>query len=240
MSKSTLILSLLFPILLSPLAASADGLPTGPYIEVSGHGEVHVAPDMLKVSMTLEKTSMDAKVARADVEARAAKVLALARKLGLADKDIDAPAVTVEPQYEWHNGSNGDGKQVLVGQHVTRSIMLTLRDVSRYGDLVDGLFAAGVTRLDGVAPDTSARDKLQQQALGLAVNAARAKAQALASAAGVDLGAVYRISEEGESRGPRPMMMAAMPRASADAAPEYLNGDIEIDADVQVYYLMGK
>lgn len=240
MSKLKLIPALLFPILFSPFAASADGLPTSPYIQVSGHGEVHVAPDMLIVSMTLEKTGMDAKAARADVEGRAAKVIALARKLGLADKDIKAPAVTVEPQYEWHNGSNGDGKQVLVGQHVTRGITLTLRDIARYGDLVDGLFAAGVTRLDGVSPDTSQRDKLQQQALGLAVDAAHGKAVALAAAAGVSLGAAYSIAENGADHGPRPLFMAAANRASGAAAPEYLNGEIEIDADVQVYYLMGK
>lgn len=235
-----LIIFLLFLSLFSPFAVSADGLPTSPYIQVSGHGEVRVAPDMLVVSMTLEKTGMDAKAARADVEGRAAKVIATARKLGLADKDIKAPAVTVEPQYEWHNAPDGSGKQVLTGQHVTRSITLTLRDVSRYGDLADGLFAAGVTRLDGVAPDTSERDKLQQQALGLAVGAAHAKAEALAGSAGVSLGAVYSISEDGGVRAPRPMMMAAMSRASSEAAPEYLNGEIEIDADVQVYYLMGK
>ncbi|HEV7165861.1 MAG TPA: SIMPL domain-containing protein [Gammaproteobacteria bacterium] len=235
-----LIILLLFLILFSPFAVSADGLPQSPYIQVSGHGEVHAAPDMLIVSMTLEKTGMDAKAARADVEGRAAKVIALARKLGLADKDIRAPAVTVEPQYEWHNSSGGDGKQVLVGQHVSRGITLTLRDIARYGDLADGLFAAGVTRLDGVLPDTGERDKLQQEALGLAVGAAHTKALALAAAAGVSLGAAYSIAENGESRGPRPMFMAGASRASAEAAPEYLNGEIEIDADVQVYYLMGR
>lgn len=227
-------------LLLLSSAAFADGLPTGPYIQVSGHGEEHVAPDMLRLSLTLEKTSMDAAAARADVEARATKVLALVRKLGVADKDIKAPAVTVEPQYEWRSGPGSDGKQVLVGQHVVRSIMLTLRDISRYGALADGLFAAGVTRLDGVAPDTSERDKLQQQALADAVADAHVRAAALASGAGVTLGPVFSIAEQGGMRGPRPMMMGAMSREAAAAPPEYLNGEIDIDADVQVYYLIGK
>ena len=225
-------------LLVSP-ALFADGLPGSPWIQVSGHGEEHVAPDILRVSLTLEKTSMDAVTARADVEARAAKVLALARKLGLADKDIRAPAVTVEPQYEWRSAPGGDGKQVLVGQRVQRSMTLTLRDVSRYGTLVDGLFADGVTRLDGVEPDSSERDALQQQALAAAVQDAHAKAVALAQGAGVSLGPVYSVSEQAGSRGPRPLMMAAMSRGNA-AQPEYLNGEIEIDADVQVYYLIGK
>jgi uncharacterized protein len=225
-------------LLVSP-ALFADGLPTSPYIQVSGHGEQHVAPDLFRVSLTLEKTSMDANAARADVEARAAKVLALAHKLGLADKDIQAPAVTVEPQYEWRSAPGGDGKQVLVGQHVQRAMTLTLRDVSRYGALVDGLFAAGVTRLDGVVPDTSERDALQQRAMVAAVQDAHAKAEALAEGAGVALGPVFSVAEQAGMRGPRPLMMGAMSRDNA-APPEYLNGQIEIDADVQVYYLIGK
>lgn len=229
-------------LFLFPFAALADGLPQAPYIQVNGHGEVHVAPDMLAVTLTVEKTGMDATAARADVEARATKVLALARKLGLADKDIKAPAVTVYPQYEWHSGPGGDGKQVLVGQHVTRSIMLTLRDIARYAELVNGLFAAGVTRLDGVSPDRSDRDALQRRALADAVTDARAKAEALAGSAGVRVGAVYSINDLSAERGPRPIMMAAMANADRGAVPqaEYLNGEIEIDADVQVYYLIGK
>ncbi len=234
---------LLFILLfLFPFAAPADGLPQAPYIQVNGHGEVHVAPDMLAVTLTVEKTGMDAAAARADVEVRATKVLALARKLGLADKDIKAPAVTVYPQYEWHSGPGGDGKQVLVGQHVTRNIMLTLRDIARYGELVNGLFAVGVTRLDGVSPDRSDRDALQRRALADAVTDARAKAEALAGSAGVRVGAVYSINDLSTERGPHPIMMAAMANADRGAAPqaEYLNGEIEIDADVQVYYLIGK
>ena len=221
-------------------AAFADGLPTGPYIQVSGHGEEHVAPDMLQVSLTLEKTSMDAVAARADVEARAAKVLALARKLGIADKDIMAPAVTVQPQYEWRSGPGGDGKQVLMGQHVVRRVTLTLRDIARYGDLADGLFAAGVTRLDGVMPDTSRRAALEQQALAAAVADAHNRAEALARGAGVGLGPVFSLAEQGGVRGPRPIMMAAMSREAGPAQPEFLSGEIEIDADVQAYYLIGK
>lgn len=221
-----------------PALALGDGLPSSPYIEVSGHGELHVAPDLAYVNLTLEKTSLDAKAARADVESRAAKVIALARELKIAEKDIKAPAVTVYPEYEWHQTSSGDGKQVLVGQHVTRSISLTLRDLSRYGALADGLFAAGVTRLDDVVPDRSDRDQLQQQALAQAVQDAHGKAQALAAAAGVELGAVYRISEQEGSRAPRPMMMAALKSPGAQQ-PEFLSGEIEIDADVTAYYLMG-
>ena len=229
---------LLFCLL--PFAALADGLPRDPYIQVNGHGELRMAPDMAIISLTLEKTDADAKAARADVEARAAKVIALARKLGLPDKDIVAPAVTSYPVYGCAAGTLGGAssncKRARLGQHVSRAVSLTLHDLSRYGDLVDGLFSIGVTDLGGVAFDRSDRKALQEQVRALAVTDAHDKAAGLAKSAGVTLGAVFSIADQGASGGPRPMMMAM----AAKSAPEYLNGEIEIDADVLMYYLIGK
>lgn len=241
------LLSGLFVSLLLPAYAThADGPPRDPYIQVNGHGELHVAPDMAYVNLTLQQTDIDAKTARADVEGRAAKVIALARKLGLADKDIVAPAVTVYPQYGWVSegggiSSSASGKRAykLIGYNVSRSISLTLHDLSRYGELADGLFSAGVTDLGGVSLDRSDRAALQQQARGLAVQDAHDKAAVLAKSAGVSVGPVFSISEQGGYGGPRPMMAASLSKSAA-ADPEYLNGDIDIGADVQVFYLINK
>src|SRR5579871_3082575 len=232
----------LFLVAFIPVAVLADGLPQAPYIHVTGHGEVHAVPDILRVSLTLEKTSLDAKAARADVEERAAKVLAVAAKLGIADEDIVAPSVTVYPDYQWQQSSissSGQGKQVLTGYHVTRAVTLTLRDVSRYGELADGLFAAGVTRLDSVDPDSSKRVDLQRQAEAAAVADARSKAESLADAADVPLGSMFSLSDAGTPRTPRGVLMAALAPESSKPA-QFLNGEIEIDADVDVYYLIAK
>src|SRR5579872_5138941 len=227
---------LLAPILaLLTLTAAADNLPAKPYIEVSGHGELHLAPDLMHVTLTVEKTDMDLGVARQDVEQRATKVIELARKLGIADKDIEAAAIYVSPQYEWVNRS-----QQFKGQHVTRSISLTLRNIDRYTDLVNGLIIAGVTRLDAVTPDRSDRRALEQKALQLAVIEAHDKAAGMATTAGVSLGPVNSIAEVNNGRGPRPLMMTAeVAGGAAPSGAEYLSGEIEIDADVNVYYLIG-
>ena len=224
------------------VAAGADGMPTSPYIQVSGHGELQLAPDMAYVSLSLDKTAKDAKDARADVEARAAKVIALARKLGIADKDIDAPSVNVSPEYGCESSSlssaGGNCIRKLTGQHVSRSITLTLRDLSRYGELVDGLFQAGVTDLGDPVLDRSDRRAQGQKARALAVADAHDRAAGLAQSAGVTLGSVYSIAEQGGGFGPRPMM--AMAAARSSAAPEYLDGKIEISADLTVFYLINR
>ena len=50
---------LLLLLCLLPVAALADGPPRDPYIQVDGHGEMHVAPDMAVVSLTLETPEED-------------------------------------------------------------------------------------------------------------------------------------------------------------------------------------
>ncbi|HEY1991767.1 MAG TPA: SIMPL domain-containing protein [Gammaproteobacteria bacterium] len=241
----TLLLALLLSV---PALALADGLPSSPYIQVSGRGDLQVAPDMAYVSLSVEKTSLDAKAAREDVEARAAKVIALARALKIADKDIDAPSVTVYPEYGWVTenptlGTSSGSRRVrkLTGQHVARTITLTLRDLGHYGELVDGLFDAGITDLGNVIMDRSDREALQQKARAMAVGDAHARATGLAQSAGVNLGAVYSITEQGGGYAPRPMsMVRAASLDAAPATPEYLDGKIEISADVTVFYLINK
>jgi uncharacterized protein len=236
--KTALFASLL---LLAPLASPADGLPDQAYISVSGHGELQVAPDIAYISITLQKTAPDAQAARADVEARTAKVLAVARKLGIADKDIDAPSISIQPAYEWDRKQPNDAPvQRLVGQHVTRSVMLTLRALDKYGELADGLVQSGVTTAYGVGFDRSDRAAQEQKARALAVADARDHAAGLAQSAGVNLGAVYSITEQGGGYAPRPMRAMALEATSAPSAPEYLSGRIEISAEVSVLYLIGK
>jgi hypothetical protein len=231
-------------LLWAPLAAVSDGLPSSPYIQVSGRGSLEVVPDMATLSLSIEKIAPDAATARTDVEAHTAKVLDAARKIGIADKDIEAPSVSVYPVYGCESSGlssvSGNCARRVTGQHVSRTVTLTLRDLSRYGELADGLFKAGVTDLGNMDMDRSDRRALQQRARALAVADAHDKAAGLAQSAGVTLGAVYSIAEQGNDFGPRPMMARASLGGSAATSPEFLNGKIEISADITVFYLINK
>src|SRR6185312_7575537 len=182
--------------------------------------------------------------ARADVEARTAKVLDAARKAGIVDKDIDAPSVSVYPEYGCESAAfssaSGGCVRKITGQHVSRSVTLTLRDLSRYGELANALFKAGVTDLGNMDMDRSDRRALEQKARALAVADAHDQAAGLAQSAGVTLGAVYSIAEQGNNFDPRPMMARAALAGSSAASPEFLNGKIEISADITVFYLINK
>jgi len=223
-------LALAFAFLLIPLAVLADALPSAPYVQVAGHGSLTVVPDMARVTVTVAKTDQDLSLARNEVERRASEVIAAARKLGIAEHDINAANISIWPEYQWQNNS-----QVLTGQHVSRRIVITLRNFSHYADLIGALVQAGVTTFDTML-DRNDLASLQRQALAKAAEDAHARALALVTAAGTSLGPVYSISENTGFVRPQPVMMAAK-MAPADGA-EYQPGTMEINADVSVVYLL--
>lgn len=220
-------------LLLLPLQALTDGLPSAPCIQVSGHGEISVTPDMLYIGFTVTRTDPELDVARKDVEQRSDKVFALARRLEIAARDIQAQAIYVAPEYTWRNNS-----REFVGQRVTRTFRITLRNLKQYPALIDGLVKAGVSSLDSVTPSRSDMPTLRTRALSAAMDDARARAEALAKSAQVKLGPVYRISDTGNAAsGPRPMLLGAARTAAPESA-AYEPGQIDISADVEVVYLL--
>jgi uncharacterized protein YggE len=208
-------------------------LPSAPYIQVSGHGELSVTPDMLYIGFTVTRTDPELEVARRDVEQRSDKVFAIAKRLEIPVRDIQAQAIYVAPEYTWRNNS-----REFVGQRVTRTFRITLRNLKQYPALIDGLVKAGISSMDSVTPSRSDLSALRTRALSAAMDDAHARAEALAKSAQINLGPVYRISDTGGvASGPRPMMLGAA-RAAAPESATYEPGQIEISADVDVVYLV--
>jgi uncharacterized protein YggE len=85
------------------------------------------------------------------------------------------------------------------------------------------------------ASDPSAAD---HQALAAAMTAARAKAEALAGAAGVSLGGVTRVEEEGGGPvGPMPKFRAmAAAEMAADAPTEVAAGDLTVTRLIRAWF----
>lgn len=220
--------------LLAGVPASADGLPAVPYLQVMGHGEVKVVPDMLNIALTVTQVDAKLAVARADVEKRSNAVIALAKRLGIAKPDIQAQAIYVAPEYSWQNN-----KREYAGQRVTRTFSLILRNLDRYPALLDGLVKAGISSVDSVTASRSDMAVLRTRALTAAMQDAAARGETLASSAHAELGKVFSITETGDNfPGPRPMMASAGMRGAAATSAVYEPGLVSVSADVSVVYLL--
>ncbi len=227
-------LALLVLLALAGALAACSPPPAGQAAEprsisVRGEGEVRAVPDLVILSVQVSATAERLGEAQAEVDAIGGRVLQAANAAGVAEDDVKASRIQAAPEYEWQ-----EGRRILRGQQVSRDFEITLRDAQRYGELVDALLAADITRLGSVRFDFSERGALQREAETLAALAAREQASHLAQTLGARLGPVLRI--QADHHGAAPMLrMEAMAADSRAAAPLKV-GPETVSSSLQVVF----
>ena len=203
----------------------------GRWISVVADGEASVAPDMAVVSFAVSGDGKELAPTRDDVNKRSSAVLAKLRELTIADADLNAPDVGIQPQYDYRKG------QRLTVYRVVRQMTARVRDLDSLGGVLDGLVGAGANEVHGAEMTASDPSAAEHQALRAAVAVARAKAEALAKASGVTLGAVARIEEEPDRSGPPMPKMRMMAMAESVEAPtEVAAGDLTVSRRIRAWF----
>ena len=182
------------PALTPRPAAAVDPTTTTPEhtISVSGTGTVTLKPDVADLHLGVLVNRTTVKAARADAAVAMTKVLAAIKALGIDDKDVQTSNVSLQPTYDYSNGTNPPR---ITGFQMSNSVTVTVRDLAKLGDAIDNGLAAGATSLDGVTFRVNDETAAEAQARQAAMAEAKAKADTLAAAAGVSVGGVASISE---------------------------------------------
>jgi len=200
------------------------------WIGVSAEGEASLAPDLAVVSLSVTGSGVELAATRDDVNARTSGVLARLRDLEIADGDLNAPDVGIHPEYDHRRG------QRLTGYRVTRQVTAWVRDLDRLGEVLDGVVAAGADEIHGARMSAADPSAAEHEALRAAVTAARAKAEVLATAAGVVLGAVARIEEADPTGSPVPRLRMMAMAESADVPTEVAAGDLTVTRRIRAWF----
>jgi len=205
----------LLPLMLLTGAVHADDAAANRRsVNVSGQGEVSVAPDRARLTLGVEASNIELKAAEAAVNKVVRAYLVEAKSLGLKDEQISTAGVTINPEYVWDDKTK---RQVFSGYKANRQIELRVDDLTVIGDLILRATKVGVNQVNPPALESSKAKELTRQALIKATEDARSKAQLLAETLNVKLGAVHNISANDSV--PQPMMykVAMMRSAEADA-----------------------
>ena len=207
---------------LAPLSVqAADRLVT-----VSGEATVSVAPDMAVIRIGV---TSGAKTAREASDANAKQmtaVLAAIKDAGIADRDVQTSRLSLQPQYDPNKG----GTARLLGFQVTNQLTVKMRDIDKLPSILDRAIGAGANEMSGIELVVSEQSKLLDQARSEAIADARRKAELYAHAAGVKVGHVVAIAEEGSA--PPPRLMQALRAGAVPVAP----GEQTLRAVVTVSY----
>ncbi len=217
-------------MLAAGLAPALGQTTAGRTLTMSGQGEVRAAPDTVTLSAGVTSEAPTAAAALAANTARMQSVFAALKKLGVADKDMQTANFSVSPQMA--NGNNQPPH--VTGYQVGNQLQVRLDDVARLGPALDALVTAGANQMNGI--DFAIKDPapLLAEARADAVADARAKAETFAKAAGVNLGQILSIGENG-GQGPRPLYMA-VPLARAAKAVPVAAGEESVTAEVSIVW----
>ena len=222
------------PALAPRPAQGVDSTEPDRTISVSGTGTVTSVPDVadLHVGVVVQRAKVkDARAAAATAMQGVVKAL---RDAGVAERDIQTTTLSLQPVYDYN--TTGSAPRI-TGYELRNGVVATIRDLDKIGDAVDGALAGGGTTLDGITFRVDDPTGPEAQARTQAMQAARAKADALAKAAGVSIIGVASISEQ-SSPAPWPVPYAGAARDEAVATP-IMPGTSDITVTVSVVYLIG-
>jgi uncharacterized protein YggE len=165
---------------------------SGSVIQTSGTGEIVLSPDRAEIRLIVESRASTA-AAAASANTQALNRVLEALNGGKQPTDsILVVGISVHPN---ENMQSGD----LTGYTASASIKVKIRSVERVGEVLDRALQNGATGVPYVTYDSDREDAARNDALARGFEIARAKAEALARAAGVRLGPLLRISAEGDS-----------------------------------------
>ncbi len=227
-----LVASLLSACAAAPVASAQQAEPDTQNprtLTVTGSGQALLTPDIAYVTIGVHTENKNAAEAVAANNTQAQAVTDALKAAGIAAKDIRTTNFSIYPQQQYDDKGQIQGITYIVDN----SVYVTVRDLTKVGDLLDSAVKAGANSISGIQFDVADKTTALSAARKAAVANATEIATELAGAAKVTLGPVQSINII--SNNPTPMFdtrAAAVESAAVPVSP----GQLNITIDVQVVF----
>lgn len=220
---------------------SARAQDTARTIGVTGVGAVSRAPDMATINVGIQSENNDAAFAL-DTTSRAVQaILTRLDAEGFDLADIRTGAIRLQPRYS--NTVLSSGQQI-IGYRAVNTVQVDVLELDQLGRLLSTLVADGANRLDRVSFGLQNPGAAIDEARQLAVADAMRRATLYAQAAGVTVGEVVSISEQG-GHGYRAfdgehVVMAEMARSVPSIDVPVAPGEIDLTASINMVFAIAQ
>jgi uncharacterized protein YggE len=178
---------------LSPVAAAADN--NQGTINVTGHAEVAVVPDVATVTTGVVTTGADVEAARSENDRTMRRIVEALISQGIDRSKIATSQFSLQPLYRSDGKEGSQG--AITGYRLSNSVTVTVDDLDKVGSVIDAAFAAGANQFQGLRFGLKDDSKLRDELLNKAIQDGKRKAAVMADALGVTLGKPVNISESG-------------------------------------------
>ena len=159
-------------------------------ITISAQGRTTVTPDTARFNASVVTRGIEPKdVSAKNTEAMNAVVNFL-KDSGVSADDIKTVNYNLYPQYDYV-----EGRQIPAGYVLEQTAQVTVRDLTKTGELVSGAVEKGANQVSSIQFFVDDPDEFKALARAEAFGEAREKARAMAKEAGVRLGGVISFSE---------------------------------------------
>ena len=158
------------------------------YLTVTGVGQATAEPDIVELLLTIEVTAGTA-------DSAAARNASVLRAIRSALDETGATGVeTVTESYTVQPGRRDQRTNDPFEHKATHTLRVIAQDVSDAGRLVDLAVSSGPVQVRGVRFGLKDAEPLREEALRLAVDAAKRKARLIAELTDLELGDVHNVS----------------------------------------------
>jgi hypothetical protein len=199
-------------------------------LSVNGSAQISLTPDIAFITIGFHSEDPSAAEAVAQNNAKAQAITDALKAKGVDEKDIRTINFSIYPQDDY----SPEGQKIGTRYMVDNNVYVTLRDLSKVGEMIGAAVDAGANSINGIQFDVADKTPLLAQGRQAAVDNARLQAEELAKAAGVELGEVQSISFYNSV--PAPFYADVKAAGIGGGGVPISAGELTITVDVSVIY----
>ena len=228
------------PVLVTDEATGAT-VSAVPTVTVQGAGELKVEPDMATITFAVQaydKPSAEEAASAVNTLIDTIKAALIAQ--GIKDEDMQTTGYSMYQSYRYDNSGNRTGKP---RYNIDNNLTVNIYEIDKVGDIIDAATEAGATNVYGVQFGIKDRIGRETDALAIAFENAKVRAEALAALSGKQLGTVLVLTDGSQMsevyyNNDMPRAEAAMMKDAGYAGASISPGTLTLTANVSVRFVM--
>lgn len=206
-------------------ASNEESLGT---VSVSGSGSISVKPDTGIISVGVETENPDASTAQEENKEKMNKVMKALEELNIAEENIKTIAYSLNERYNYYEDQTKE--KYYVSSHI---LQVKINDIDKIGRVIDAVTKAGSNQISNIQFSISNEEEIYAQALELAMESAKTKADAILGTFGKVSTLPSKVTENGYSMGTYRQSYEAV---MEDSSTPISAGELSIQAHVTVEY----
>ena len=172
------------------MLAAAASVSAETKITVNGTGEIKVSADTAVISLGVNARNKDVLEAQKKVNESISAIRKALIGQGVKEENITTEFINIYALYDYQND-----QESLAAYDASSTLAIRVTDMESVGSLIDAAFAAGANTLNGISFSASDTEDAKKEALKIAVEDAKNKADVMAEASGLEITGIELISE---------------------------------------------